>query len=182
MQLGELDERLRDGDDKRPGAPRGAGPGAGTQGEDGTCQDAPEERAAVRIDEQAFARAAELIAHDLTATLGWGGGKAQAEARAALGNRLGRLPTRLAWDEFDPATQREVLDEVVVGAVEDLQQFVHDTCVDTSWPACPRHPNHPMWLAAREGGGSVWCCLGDEAEIAPLGMLPGSAPPPCRDP
>jgi len=54
--------------------------------------------------------------------------------------------------------------------------------VDTSWPPCPRHPNHPLWLARGEGVGGVWCCLRDEAEIAPLGMLPGPAHPPGPDP
>jgi len=83
-----------------------------------------EECAPVRIDEQAFAHAADLIARDLTATLGWGAARAQAEGRAALGNRAGWLPITLAWDEIDPATQPEILDEVVVGAVEDLQQFL----------------------------------------------------------
>ena len=132
----------------------------------------------MRIDEQAFAHAADLIAHDLTATLGWAARTAQAEARDAVGNRLGWLPTGLAWDEFDHARQQEILDEVVVGAVEDLQQYLHDSFVDTSWPPCPRHPNHPLWLGEGQGGGSVWCCPRDEAEIAPLGMLPGSAHPP----
>jgi hypothetical protein len=28
--------------------------------------------------------------------------------------------------------------------VDDLQRFLHDTFVDTSWPACPDHPNHPL--------------------------------------
>ena len=136
----------------------------------------------MRIDEQAFARAADLIAHDLTVTLGWDTGKAQARARDALGNRVGWLPTRLAWDEVDPATQREILDGVVVEAVEALQQRLHDTFVDTSWPPCPRHPNHPLWLVGGEGGGSVWCCPRDEAEIAPLGMPPVPAHPPGRHP
>jgi hypothetical protein len=141
-----------------------------------------EECAPVRIDEQAFAWAADLIAHDLTATLGWGAGKARAEARDALGNRAEWLPTELTGGAFDPAMQREILDEVVAGAVEDLQQYLHDTFVDTSWPPCPRHPNHPMWLAEGEGGGIVWSCPRDKAEIAPLGMLPGAAHPPDRRP
>jgi hypothetical protein len=141
-----------------------------------------EECAPVRIDEQALARAAELIAHDLTATLGWDAGTARTEARDALDNRADWLPTRLAWDDLDPATQEEVLDELVVGAVEDLQQRLHDTFVDTSWPPCPRHPNHPLWLGEGQGGGIAWCCQRDEAEIALLGMLPGSPHPPGRDP
>lgn len=132
-----------------------------------------EECEQVRVDEQAFARAADLIAHDLTATLGWETGKAQAEARHALGNRAGLLPTGPAWDDLDRVTQQELLDEVVVAAAEVVQQWLHDTFVDTSWPPCVRHPHHPMWLREGQGGGSVWCCPRDQAEIAPLGMLPG---------
>lgn len=83
-------------------------------------------------------------------------------------------------------TDDELLAQVEVPwaeyAVEDLQQFVHDNFVDTSWPPCPRHPNHPMWLAEGEGGGSVWRCLSDHAEVAPLGMLPESAQRPSRHP
>lgn len=79
-----------------------------------------EECAPVRIDEQAFARAADLIAHDLTATLGWGTGKARAEARDALEKRADWLLAGLAWEELDPVTQREVLDELVVGICHRL--------------------------------------------------------------
>ena len=50
--------------------------------------------------------------------------------------------------------------------VEDVQQYFMDTFVDTSWPACPRHPAHPLWLV--EG---VWCCDDDEAPLAALGEL-----------
>jgi hypothetical protein len=48
--------------------------------------------------------------------------------------------------------------------VEDVQQYFHDTHVDTTWPACPLHPNHPLWLR-----GEDWCC-GDD-RIAKLGDL-----------
>ena len=30
--------------------------------------------------------------------------------------------------------------------VEEVQQRFHDERVDTTWPACPRHPWHPLWL------------------------------------
>jgi len=123
----------------------------------------------VRIDEQAFARVADLIARDLTATLGWKPSMAQAEARDALGNQAASLPTRLAWEDLAPATQRDVLGEVVVAAVEQLQQFVHDTFVDTSWPPCLRHPTHPMWPGEGDGGGMVWWCAREQAALAPLG-------------
>lgn len=47
---------------------------------------------------------------------------------------------------------------------DDVQQRMHDEHIDTSWPACPRHPNHPM--GSHQG---VWGCGGDP--IAPLGAL-----------
>jgi hypothetical protein len=100
----------------------------------------------VRIDERVLAGAVELIAHDLTATLGWDHARAQAKARDALDNRMPLLLDDLAWEQLDPATRQEVLEDLVVEAVEDLQQRLHDTFVDTTWPACPRHRQHPLWL------------------------------------
>ena len=94
----------------------------------------------MRIDERVLAGAVELIAHDLTATLGWDHARAQAEARAAVDNRTQFLLDDLAWEQLDAATQQEVLEDLVVEAVEDLRQRLHDTFVDTTWPACPRHP------------------------------------------
>ena len=52
--------------------------------------------------------------------------------------------------------------------VDDFQQYVHDTHVHTTWPACPRHPNHPMQYAVEH---DAWCCPLDGAPIAPLGEL-----------
>jgi hypothetical protein len=104
----------------------------------------------VRIDEQAFARAGDLIAHDLTATLGWDADMARTQARDALGNRLGWVPTERAWDDLDHARQREVLDEVVVGAV-DVQQYLHDSFVDTSLAAVPTPPEPSPVAWGRSG-------------------------------
>jgi len=123
----------------------------------------------VRIDERVLAGPVGLIAHDLTATLGWGHARAQAEARDALGNRMQFPLDGLAWEQLDPATRQEVLGDLVVEAVEDLQQRLHDTFVDTTWPACPRHRQHPRWLGEGDRGGTAWCCPGDDAAIAPLG-------------
>lgn len=53
--------------------------------------------------------------------------------------------------------------------VDDLQQRLHDEFVDVSWPRCPRHPNHPLWL-----DGDSWWCTADNVQIARLGEL-GSA-------
>jgi hypothetical protein len=128
----------------------------------------------VRIDERALAGAVEQIAHDLTATLGWDHARAQAGACDALDNRMQFLLDDLAGEQLDPATQ-EVLEDLVVEAVEDLQQRLHDTFVDTTWPACPRHRRHPLWLGEDDRGGTAWCCPRDDAAIAPAGGTAGAA-------
>ena len=51
--------------------------------------------------------------------------------------------------------------------IDEVQQYFQDTFVDTTWPACPRHPNHPLDC---EGGS--WHCPSDGAVIVPLGKLP----------
>lgn len=50
--------------------------------------------------------------------------------------------------------------------VEDVQQTIHDLFVDTSWPRCPKHSHHPMWL--KEGW---WTCESDGVAYARLGEL-----------
>jgi len=50
--------------------------------------------------------------------------------------------------------------------VDEVQQYFHDTFVDTSWPRCPEHPNHPLWF-----GGGWWRCERTHRSIAKLGEL-----------
>ncbi|MGH9200994.1 MAG: hypothetical protein ACRD2A_07140, partial [Vicinamibacterales bacterium] len=50
--------------------------------------------------------------------------------------------------------------------VDDFQQRMHDEFVDVSWPRCPRHPNHPLWLA-----NGIWRCAQDDVAVAQLGEL-----------
>ncbi len=50
--------------------------------------------------------------------------------------------------------------------VDDVQQYIHDTFVDTTWPACPRHSRHPLWY--RDG---AWWCEQDGTVMAQLGDL-----------
>ena len=50
--------------------------------------------------------------------------------------------------------------------VNDVQQYFHDTFVDTTWPTCPRHRKHPLWY--RNGS---WWCVEDGVAVAPLGAL-----------
>ena len=50
--------------------------------------------------------------------------------------------------------------------VDDVQQHLHDAFVDTSWPACPHHPNHPLWYSD-----GWWSCEKSGQRAAPLGGL-----------
>jgi hypothetical protein len=52
--------------------------------------------------------------------------------------------------------------------VDGLQQKAHDLFWDTRWPACPRHPQHPLWY---DEDRQAWCCQRDRVALAPLGGL-----------
>ena len=52
--------------------------------------------------------------------------------------------------------------------VDDVQQFIQDLFIDTTWPACPRHPNHAL-----DYSDGMWRCPRDGAGIARLGELAG---------
>jgi len=56
--------------------------------------------------------------------------------------------------------------------VEDVQQYIHDTSGDATWPACPRHTRHPLWY--RDG---AWWCVEDGVPVARLGELTGKDGP-----
>ena len=53
--------------------------------------------------------------------------------------------------------------------VEEVQQYFHDMRIDTTWPACPRHPNHPLWFK-----NGWWCCERDALPVSRLGELAGN--------
>jgi hypothetical protein len=92
---------------------------------------------------------ARLLARDVAATLG-----ASHENRVEFfaSSSLGYL------DEADPWYAQHLIDEV--------QQYFHDTRVDTSWPACPRHSDHPLWF--KDGW---WWCERDAVAVSKLGDL-----------
>ena len=50
--------------------------------------------------------------------------------------------------------------------VDDVQQVILDCFIHTTWPACPRHPKHPLWF--RDG---AWWCEQDGVRVAALGEL-----------
>ena len=54
--------------------------------------------------------------------------------------------------------------------VEDVQQVIHDTFIDTTWPTCPHHRRHPLWF--RDG---AWWCEESAVQVAALGDLPPSS-------
>jgi hypothetical protein len=51
-----------------------------------------------------------------------------------------------------------------------VQQYFHDVYISPTWPDCPRHLNHPMWVGSHIDG-LHWCCERDGDEIAKVGEL-----------
>lgn len=93
-------------------------------------------------------RVVSLLRTDVEATIGRGHDETIVEAAARRRLYVG-----------DPA---EYVDEVV----DDVQQHIHDTFVDTTWPACPYHPNHPLWFSD-----GWWRCERITDPVASLGEL-----------
>jgi hypothetical protein len=60
------------------------------------------------------------------------------------------------------------LDDYEQRVVDDVQQSIHDEFLDTTWPACPQHPNHPLWYSA-----GWWRCqrAGAVARLGDLGSI-----------
>ena len=96
-----------------------------------------------------LAAQAGALKRDLTATVG-------ARNAAVVDRHLRRL---LPFHGGDAGTMAAKL-------TGDVQQELHDTFVDTTWPHCPAHPNHPLWFD--EG---AWRCTGGGGFVAPLGEL-----------
>jgi hypothetical protein len=57
-------------------------------------------------------------------------------------------------------------DYYIQDVVDNVQQQLHDEFIDTTWPRCPRHHRHPLWL--KDGW---WCCEQDGIPVARLGQL-----------
>lgn len=100
------------------------------------------------ISQEAAHRVARLLERDLAETIGPGHESAVEEAVTRI---------RLFADDPTEFEQR---------VVDDVQQRLHDTFVDTSWPACPEHPNHPLWYSD-----GWWICERSGRRAAPLGGL-----------
>ena len=97
-------------------------------------------------------RVLRLLQHDVVETIGHGQESVVEEAVARI---------RMFTDDAADLEQR---------VVDDVQQSLHDTFVDTSWPACPEHPHHPLWYSV-----GWWRCEQSGRRVAPLGALGSGA-------
>lgn len=117
-------------------------------------------------------RTLRLLMKDAVSTLGEGV-RAEVLAIAATVEELAReLMLPVEASEYGDAEEGSTLEEAQQfydrKVVDDFQQSVHDTFLDTTWPACPRHRNHPLWYGEDS---QSWCCPRDGAALAPLGGL-----------
>jgi len=117
-----------------------------------TCESCAVEReqreASGGVSGEDEARVVSLLRADVHATIGPGHDEAIVEAAARR---------RLYAD---------VSAQYVGDVVDDVQQYFHDAFVDTTWPACPDHPNHPLWFSD-----GWWHCERIADPVAPLGGL-----------
>ena len=112
-------------------------------------------------------RVVRLLMADAVATLGE---RARAEVLAAAANA--EENARLRLEQGDSLARAQWAFDYYV--VNNCQQDVHDTHWDTTWPACPRHPKHPLWYDEER---DAWVCRQDGATAAPLGGLAALRPP-----
>jgi hypothetical protein len=104
------------------------------------------------------ARAVALIASDVDVTLGTGHEefiRREASMRRNFYN--------------EPNTVDATADEYLQKVAEEVQQFFHDCFIDTTWPECPFHHRHPLWLH-----GGHWTCEQLRAPLAKVGELRAS--------
>ena len=90
------------------------------------------------------------VVADLTATLAW----PQQQAEAFV------VENAFGWQKGLPR---------IVLVAEAVQQRLHDDRIDTSWPACPEHPSHPLWLSRTLP--AVWTCPSTGKTVCALGEL-----------
>lgn len=117
-----------------------------------------------------------LIVNDLVATGAMARGEAEATVRIQASIHL----------EFQVANALNVhAEETAVWVAEAVQEdLIEGTGIwprMVTWPACPDHPNHPLWLRSSheqtESGAievaddPVWTCITRNRAVAELGRL-----------
>jgi hypothetical protein len=119
---------------------------------------ASREGRALKITRAHEARIVALLTHDVEATLGGGQNdviRSEAAARREFFN--------------DPHSIDADWDGYMEKVAEEVQQYFHDCFIDITWPECPLHRRHPLWL--HHGS---WTCEQLHAPIARLGELRAS--------
>jgi hypothetical protein len=89
------------------------------------------------------------------------------------------ISATLAWPRTEAAgfvidTARGILDFLedekwtfAERVIENVQQRIHDEFIDTSWPECPAHGRHPLWLTGEPPW--LWMCTGVRVPLGGLG-------------
>ena len=78
-----------------------------------------------------------------------------------IASTIGEAYRHCVGSAEENARQFASAEDFVERVVDDVQQMFMDTFVDTTWPSCPRHSNHPLWFhddawyCNREGTRSV---------------------------
>src|SRR4051794_25428723 len=90
----------------------------------------------VDVDEAVVA----AVASDLVATLGWSREQAEDAARRTA----------------EAQARHDSSEDFALRVAEDVQQWLQDTFLDTTWPACPEHHQHPLWLDDNDP--PMWTC------------------------
>jgi hypothetical protein len=112
----------------------------------------------VKITRADEARAIALLGHDVAVTVG-----------AGLEDVIRREASMRRMFFNEPDTIDADSDEFLAKVAEGVQQYFHDCFVDTTWPECPFHRRHPLWLHQ-----SGWMCEQLNTHVARLGELRAS--------
>lgn len=117
-----------------------------------------------------------LIVHDIVAT----GALPTGEAGPFVRIRASQYRESQAPNGVNPRADDTAL-WVAEAAQEDLMEGVGTTSPLGTWPPCPDHPNHPLWLRSKnehlDVGNSrvpddpVWTCIATGRAVAELGQL-----------
>ena len=109
----------------------------------------------MRITATHEAHATALITHDVQVTLGTGQ-KGAIRREASMRRQFYNSPDAI----------RVTPEEYAFNLAEEIQQYFHDCHIDSTWPACPFHQRHPLWL--HDGN---WVCEQSQQRVARLGEL-----------
>jgi hypothetical protein len=112
----------------------------------------------MKITAELEARAIAAIGHDVEVTVG-----------SAHLHRVRQEAARRRSFFNDPGSITVDAMGFFVDIAESIQQEFHDGFIDTTWPACPFHRQHPLWL--HDGN---WVCERSREPVARLGELRAS--------